>query len=149
FWVHSSDACGREASHGVTAVPAFARRLQDAPFGAGLTYQRVTARTQGQNLTAPGGAIGGVAVVPLHDRGDYHPIRRPSLNCCLPLAMIRMNNAARLSNGRLAPSRSKGPSCGRFPTMMGSCRNGTAAKCSRDGRSGRGEAKIADRPATS
>src|SRR3989442_15738985 len=44
-------------AHGMPAEPAFARCLQDASFVASLSYQRVTARTQRDDLAAPGGAI--------------------------------------------------------------------------------------------
>jgi hypothetical protein len=48
--------------HCLTVVPAFGRRLQDAPFRDCLRYQRVTVRTQGKKLTAPGRGIDGVAI---------------------------------------------------------------------------------------
>jgi len=50
----------------VPAEPAFARRLEHPPISPGLTYQSVAARTQGQNLTAPGRGISGIAVAGSH-----------------------------------------------------------------------------------
>src|SRR2546422_4364899 len=51
-----------EPSHCMPAEPTFANSLEQASLIARLRYESVAARTQGNNLAAPGSAIAGIAV---------------------------------------------------------------------------------------